>query len=295
MSKFQHRFAGLDRLRAPDLWDEIQLRANAGGTTESVTLMRAPTPIPGARTQSRSLAVLLAAAAVVLALAAGAIAVGSWRPLPSSVAPTGPIASDPVTTDPITWTGPLRAVPGEMVVLKMVFTDRGLSWLDGLDAPIAWVDISQVHFKPEGQAHWYIELADWPPPRTDPDRSALLAYGLVVESTGDDAADFVIGLEDVPGSLAPRVWVTKLATGETLEQTGDPYGYPVEFAYPVEPSLPDEQDSFGPTVVFTFLAGTPNTIRFDASTARFYAWASRTFAGQVVAWDYAPDSDWLSK
>ena len=32
---------------------------------------------------------------------------------------------------------------------------------------------------------------------------------------------------------------------------------------------------------------------FDFETTRFYAWASLTENGEVVAWDYAPDTAWL--
>ena len=301
MSDLQRRFAGLDRLEAPDLWDEIQLRAEAAPATQRVTVRRTTTPVP-VPTRGRSFAVILAAGAVILALVAGAMSVGSWWPRPSSVVPSAPVATDPVATDPvstdpvstapITWTGPLREEREAMVVHKMVARGDGFSALDAEDAVIGYVDISLVHLRPEGQAYWYLELAGWIPPRTDLNRNVTqLAYGLVVETTGDDVADRVIGLEDVPDSNDLRVWVTNLTTGETIENIGGPYGYPVEFALPVEGG----QEPFDrPTVVFTFLGGTPNTIRFSAGTARFYAWASATVAGHVIARDYAPDTGWLS-
>ena len=31
----------------------------------------------------------------------------------------------------------------------------------------------------------------------------------------------------------------------------------------------------------------------DAASMRWYAWASATIAGEVVAWDYAPDTAWV--
>lgn len=76
MDDLRRRFAGLDRLRAPDLWDEIELRAAALGSTQRPTLL--PVPVTRSRGFSRrSLVVLLAALALLVALLASAIAVGS--------------------------------------------------------------------------------------------------------------------------------------------------------------------------------------------------------------------------
>jgi hypothetical protein len=44
---------------------------------------------------------------------------------------------------------------------------------------------------------------------------------------------------------------------------------------------------------FTFLPGS-GPADLNGRTVRFYAWASATVAGEVVAWDYAPDAAWLS-
>jgi Tol biopolymer transport system component len=76
MDDLRRRFAGLDRLRAPDLWDEIEVRAAALGSTHRLT----PVAVPVTRSRryrGRSLVVLLAALALLVALLAGAIAVGS--------------------------------------------------------------------------------------------------------------------------------------------------------------------------------------------------------------------------
>jgi hypothetical protein len=92
MDDLRRRFAGLDRLRAPDLWDEIELRAAALGSTQRLT----PVPVPVTRSRGfsgRSLVVLLAALAVLVALLAGAIAVGSGLiRLPAIIDPTPPPA-----------------------------------------------------------------------------------------------------------------------------------------------------------------------------------------------------------
>jgi WD40-like Beta Propeller Repeat len=76
MDDLRRRFAGLDRLRAPDLWDEVELRAAALGSTQRLT----PVPVPVTRSRGasgRSLVVLLSALALLVALLAGAVAVGS--------------------------------------------------------------------------------------------------------------------------------------------------------------------------------------------------------------------------
>lgn len=76
MDDLRRRFASLDHLRTPDLWDEIEQRAAALGSTQSLT----PVPVPVTPSRGfggRSLVVLLAALALLGALLAGAIAVGS--------------------------------------------------------------------------------------------------------------------------------------------------------------------------------------------------------------------------
>jgi hypothetical protein len=142
---------------------------------------------------------------------------------------------------------------------------------------------------PSGQIHWRIDLAEKPPTAERlADAGSLLTYGLVLETTGDGVADFVIGISnDAPGPGHFRVWVTDLATNETREQVGAPYGSPVEFRHPDEQEVGEP-----PSMVFTFIGG--SMPRGITSTSRWYAWAALTdAAGDVVAWDYAPDAAWL--
>jgi hypothetical protein len=76
MDDLRRRFASLDHVRTPDLWDEIELRAAALGSTQRLT----PVPVPVTRSSGfseRSWVLLLAAFALLVALLAGAIAVGS--------------------------------------------------------------------------------------------------------------------------------------------------------------------------------------------------------------------------
>jgi hypothetical protein len=92
MDDLRRRFATLDRLRMPDVWDEIELRAAALGATGTLT----PVPAPVARARGfsgRSLVVLLAALALLVALLGGALAVGSGLiRLPAIIARTPPPA-----------------------------------------------------------------------------------------------------------------------------------------------------------------------------------------------------------
>lgn len=134
------------------------------------------------------------------------------------------------------------------------------------------------------------ELAGRPPRAADLARARrFLAYGLVFETTGDGVADYAVGISnDAPRAGDLRVWVTDIAAGQTREQIGGPYGFPVEFSYP------DEQDlGMVPTMVFTFLGDSAPRGLTEAS--RFYAWTSVTDGGMVVGWDYAPDTGWLSR
>jgi hypothetical protein len=95
---------------------------------------------------------------------------------------------------------------------------------------------------------------------------------------------------DAPERGSFRTWVTNLATGETDEQVGAPYGSPFDFRHPddQEPSEPHAEMSF----VFLGGIGPPG---IASESTRLYAWATMTDAGRVVAWDYAPDLAWLAR
>jgi hypothetical protein len=214
---------------------------------------------------------------------------------------TGTPAATETTADPPAatpggqvWLGPVRS-PSDMV--QQMAVDPGaiiLTWLDPFDASTDWVDIELVQLAPDGQASWSIRLAAKPPLTTDLEPGMIVSYGLVFDTNGDGEADYVVGIDnDAPERGDFRVWVTDLASGETDEQIGPPYGYPVEFAHPDE-HLPTDGGTPGVerTVYFTFL-GESTPANLDPETARFYAWASVTSAGEVVAWDYAPDTGWI--
>jgi hypothetical protein len=170
-----------------------------------------------------------------------------------------------------------------------------IEWPDPNDALPAWIDIERVSFSSGRyrsndyiQPHWQIELAAEPPRAARLEPGRLIAYGLVLDTTGDGAADYLIGIDnDTPNPGDFHVWVTALATGQTDVQIGPPYGFPIEFGHP------DEQGT-GPTVTLTFLPlSAPEDL--DVRTVRFYAWASVTRDGEVLAWDLAPDDGWMTR
>jgi hypothetical protein len=239
-------------------------------------------PMPPRGMSGRSLAILFAAVALLVVSLTGALIVGSGL-LPSP-APEPPEGSGD-------WTGPVRTEGGEVVLQPLIHSTTTGLWTgsDPNDSTPGWVDVVSVGVPDpaeSSQPHWYITLAAPPPQAADLEPSETLAYGLVFETTGDSVADFEIGIENAAfQSNDFRVWVTNLATGVTSEQVGPPYGVPVEFSHPNE--------SGGTEMVFTFLGGTspPGLV---AETTRFYAWASSTVGGEVVAWDYAPDTAWLT-
>jgi hypothetical protein len=188
------------------------------------------------------------------------------------------------------WTG---LVHDRGVVVHRMTPDAAagvLGWNDPRDAPMGSADVLRVSLSPEGQAHWRLELAERPPPVADMEAGLVIAYGLVIDTNGDAAADHLIGIDDdAPRAGDLRVWVTDLATGETDQRLGAPYGYPIEFSHPGEPEpRPDP-----PTMVFTFL-GRSKPADLDPRTAHFYAWASATRDGRVVAYDTAPDTGWIT-
>ena len=108
MDELRRRFASLDRLPAPDLWAQIEQRATAMEPVARVSGVVTPVSVRPRRSGARSVLVYLAAAACLVALVAGAAAVGSGLvrlpaivPAPSesaslapSPAPSTPVASN---------------------------------------------------------------------------------------------------------------------------------------------------------------------------------------------------------
>jgi hypothetical protein len=130
MDNLRRRFASLDEVRPPDLWQAIELRAEALGAVERATRVTTPTSTPSRRTTNQSFMFYVAAAALLLAVAAGAVVVGSGlvrqraivhvdlspspviEPSPAAViecAPAQPVAEPSADLDVGAWTptGPM--------------------------------------------------------------------------------------------------------------------------------------------------------------------------------------------
>jgi hypothetical protein len=230
----------------------------------------------------------IAVAAAALAFAIVAIGI---RFLPATDGAPEP-ADQPTTT---TWPGPVRedATSLGITTMERDVGDGTWSWEDPLDTPVDWIDVQRVSFLSEGQPHWYTELGAKPPLAAELEPGVLIAYGLVLDTGGDGIADYVIGIDNKapqPGDF--HIWVTDLASGEIDEQIGPPYGFPIEFSHPDETQPGDYPPGHPATMVFTFL-GDSAPAGLGLGTTQFYVWTSTTTDGEVVSWDYAPDSSWL--
>ena len=245
--------------------------------------------IPGRRSQQpspRRRWILAIAAGFVLLI----VLIGSRLLLAPD--PTPDPADQPTTT---TWPGPFRPDADSAGIITMeegAIGEGTWSWEDPLDTSVAWIDVRRVVFSSGIQPHWSIELAAKPPLATDLEPGELISYGLVLDTNGDGVADYLVGIDnDTPEPGDFHVWVTDLATGLTDRQIGPPYGFPIEFSHPDE-----QQASDGPapaTMVFTFL-GESAPADLNPETVRFYAWTSASSGGEVVAWDYAPNTGWIT-
>jgi hypothetical protein len=173
------------------------------------------------------------------------------------------------------------------VVERSTSVVHGHTWLDPSDTSVAWVNIKRVTFQTYNAGYWSIELPADPPRAITLGPGRIISYGLVLDTTGDGTADYLVGLNnDAPKKGDFHTWVTDLATGEATEKFGPPYGVPVEFAHP------DERGT-NRLVSLTFLHTTePNGL--DPKTVRFYAWAAETRGKALIASDFAPDTGWMS-
>lgn len=209
-----------------------------------------------------------------------------------NVTPSAPPLASPSDSPAASpkWAGPVRGPSGVSSAMDSDGGDEFRSTEETGDAAPPYVDIERVRVNSASQPHWRLGLADAPPNAStlDPPRT-VISYGLTFETTGDDDPDYVVGISNEASRAGEyRVWVTDLATGETDEQDGPPYGFPVEFAHPDERM---EDELAEPEMVFTFLPGSrPPGVSLRT---RFYAWASLEEDGAVVAWDYAPDAGWI--
>jgi hypothetical protein len=236
----------------------------------------------------RDAAILVAAVAVLLVGGIGAAVLLLSGGL-STEAGLGGTPSAEVPPAPLEWTGPVRVERGEMAVQRI-----NQIWSEEPGTEPGWADVVRVELVRES-ANWRVVLGD-----TLPERAALaradriLAIGFVMETTGDAEADFVVGIDNDAPDGQFHVWLTDLATGQTQDRVGPPYGDPFDFAHSWESAeRPPGGPEMPPGAVFFNVGFAPPEV-FDADTVRFYAWSSLTESGEVVAWDYAPDFGWLT-
>lgn len=195
-----------------------------------------------------------------------------------------------VANAPLEWTGPVRQerVGAEVEMIG------SLTSSEEADTSPRWVDIADVEIVPEFQ-NWRLELGlDHPSRDALSSAERVLAFGFVMDTTGDGVADYVVGVDSDAEAPRVHVWLTDLATGETQETSSGPYGDPFDFSTTLE-SEPMAGDPPRPPGGTFFNVGFAPPELFDHTSTRFYAWASLTENGEVVAWDYAPDRAWLGR
>jgi len=220
---------------------------------------------------SSHLSVLAAAALLAALLIGGALAAGALRDVANPVPP--PLRPG--------WTGPLHPDLASMPKIIAAGSDmEGYALRDTTDADPAGIDITGLQYSWGFNRRWDLTLrAPAPYPSSN-----LVEFGVVLDVEADGIADCLIGINnDTPQQNGEfRVWVTNLASGETLQQVGGPYGSPIDFA----------TDIIGPRLSLFFLSrGEPCDL--VPGRPAFYAWATESVDGEVVAWDYAPDAAWL--
>jgi dipeptidyl aminopeptidase/acylaminoacyl peptidase len=112
MSSLRERFTTLDRMPTPDLWTEVERRASQPGVPERLTSVAVRIPARSAHSSDRTTALL--AAALLVALLAGALAVGSGLVRLPSIVPVSE-ASPSIAVSPETFPSeapsPLAATP----------------------------------------------------------------------------------------------------------------------------------------------------------------------------------------
>ena len=201
-------------------------------------------------------------------------------------------ASVAVAEAPLEWTGPVRAeVAGAGVATLDTGEDGSLVWSEAPDTAPAWADVRRIGIVPDFQ-NWRLELGLDHPRREALSRAdQILAFGFVMDTNADGVADYVVGIDNNADDDAVHVWLTNMATGDTDERFSGPYGDPFDFSTSFENEPPDGPRR--PSGGSFFNVGFAPPELFDFETTRFYAWSSLTEAGDVVAWDYAPDRGWI--
>ncbi len=199
MDDLRRRFASLDRLPAPDLWAEIEQRATTMEPVSRVSGVVTPVSVRPRRSGARSVLVYLAAAASLVALVAGAAAVGSGLVRLPAIVPA-PSESASLAPSPAPSTPVASNTPEPSVIAS------------GLDARWILFDVhegSGTHahnqswaIRPDGSGAHAIEGGAGPV-AWSPDGTRLLMNNghLLVAEVGDDIGPFVdTGIAVVDGA-----------------------------------------------------------------------------------------------
>jgi hypothetical protein len=200
------------------------------------------------------------------------------------------------------WPGAVRAEPTGCVPVvvdaRMGETSRGLATRlfsdprgDAMPTALTWADIVELEFSPSHgfpiQVAFHM-AADAPEPIPSPS-DEWIAYGIVVDTTGDGQPDLRYGIDNAPDGDGQsigrdlRIWETDLATGTTdASRCCQSLSASIDFWWPGE---------LGPTRGSVHVPG-PRPWR-NGEVYRFYLWASVIRDGEIVSTDYAPDFGWL--
>ena len=134
------------------------------------------------------------------------------------------------------WPAPVRSEPGSAPVVYAMRHGENTHWdeggWEGLEFPdpmgdvptdLPWLDIVEVGLSPRGTPSVGLTLAgEGLRPIVNP-TARWIAYGVVLDTDDDGAADVRIGIDNLPTG-EHRAWRTNLTTGVTLSKAGPPYG-----------------------------------------------------------------------
>ena len=124
---------------------------------------------------------------LAIAIAGGWLGVNAIRSTPRE--PADHPSPTPTWTPSAVWS-PVR----EGVALAV---HGGSTWQDPHDTAVGWVDVERVSYvEGSNQPSWSIELAARPPLAANLEPGHFIAYGLVLDTTSDGVADYVIGIDN---------------------------------------------------------------------------------------------------
>lgn len=199
------------------------------------------------------------------------------------------------------WPLPLRSEPDGPPMTVPMEWEPGTKhiWIKpaGAGQPdIDWLEIAEVRLSDQADVSFVdLELAG-ALPRSAVDQDVRVAYGLVLETTGDGVADYRLGIENAAAGRF-RLWVTDLHSGNTRAgvfggdlgsvRLGDGYA----FGDALHPAEVDSRDSWAQLIIqWSSVLGRQPAAR---ETILFYTWSSAIFPDGAVVGDHAPAAGWF--